>query len=343
MQSASEYLRQLSTRARKHRHAWWLTSEQTGTEESRRTKMLATLAFYGQEHLAEKLESRIDQAPSVAALSSDLRGVVDQTAHDLQDYLQPEEHEAFKRTLFGLLPLSAVDAFCLDRTRWGEQLDGYLVIMNEGLFVCVQLLAKAMLLENLDGDMAEYKQSGKGFHRAAIEHFLAPSAAHAGRVHFEDVPPEIEGALAAAQMRMVILLLQFVLLHELGHIVHRDFELMGAYRFHIGEAEDSTPASTEAYWAAEYSADRFALERILARVRSGAGRWANFVAIHTFFHWLDGVERVAGQPLCPLHPPPSARAGALRALMVDREPLDAHAAPLVEKAFAILESWSDRE
>lgn len=121
MQSASEYLRQLSTRARKHRHAWWLTSEQTGTEESRRAKMLATLAFYGQEHLAEKLESRIDQAPSVAALSSDLRGVVDQTAHDLQDYLQPEEHEAFKRTLFGLLPLSAVDAFCLDRTRWGEQ------------------------------------------------------------------------------------------------------------------------------------------------------------------------------------------------------------------------------
>lgn len=342
MQSASEYLEQLATRARMHRHAWRLTSERTGTDETRRAKMLATLAFYGTEHLAEKLASNLDEEPPVADLSADLRGVVEQTAQDLQDYLLPEEQEAFKRTLFGLLPLSAVDAFCLDRTRWGVQLDGYLVIMNEGLFVCVQLLAKAMLLENLDGDLLEYKQSGKDIHRAAVEHFLAPSATHAGRILFEGVPPDIEGALAAAQMRMVILLLQFVLLHELGHIVHRDFELMGAYRFHLGEAEDPAPASTEAYWAAEYAADRFALERILARVGSSASRWANFVAIYSFFRWLDEVERVAGRRLCPLHPPPRARAETLRALMVERDTLDEHAAPLVEKALAILDGWTSR-
>ena len=71
----------------------------------------------------------------------------------------------------------------------------YLVILNEGLFICAQLLAKAFLLENLDGDLLQYKRSGVDAYRTAIEHFLAPSPVHANSIFFEEVPPTLKGPL----------------------------------------------------------------------------------------------------------------------------------------------------
>ena len=335
-QAYLEYLRKL---ARTSHDAWWLVSERTGTEESRRAKLRATLRFFGQEHQAAALESRLDKELPASDLSPDLRDVVEQTVRDLEDYLLPDELPDFRRTVFGLLPLSGADAFCTDRTLERVRLDGYLVILNEGIFVCAQLLAKAFLLANLDGDLLQYRRSGTDVHHAAISHLLAPASAHANRIFFDAVPPDIEGALAAAQMNMTILLLQFVLLHEMGHVVHGDHSLMGEYRFHIAAASEPSPSPTEKFWAAEHSADEYALDRILRRAGADTSRWANFVAIYVFFHWLDAAERVAKHQLCPLHPPPLARGEALRKLMLERVPLDGQTKQLVDKSFDILGTW----
>lgn len=339
MQSPQDYLATLSKISRSRHDAWWLVSERTGTPESRRAKLRATLRFFGEERRAVDLEALLDSDPLASALSPDLQGVVDQTVCDLEEYMLPGEVEMFRRTAFGLLPLSAVDAFCLDRTLRGVKLDGYLVILNEGTFICAQLLAKAFLVENLDGDLLVHRRSGIEAYRTAIEHFLAPSVAHVNSVFFDGVPPEIEGALAAAQMKMTILLLQFVFLHEMGHVVHHDHSLMGEYEFHVSHAQPPS-VPTEQYWAAEYAADTYALERILRHTGTEASRWANFVAIYVFFHWLGTVERVTGCPLCPLHPPPLARAQRLRELMREKVSLDSQTAMLVERSFDILDSWA---
>lgn len=339
MQSPRDYLTYLTKVSRARHDAWWLVSEQTGTPESRRAKLLATLRFFGQEQRATELETLLAAEPLKSSLTPDLRDVVNQTAQDLEEYVLPEEIEVFRRTVFGLLPLSAVDGFCVDRTPWGAKLDGYLVVLNEGLFICAQLLAKAFLLENLDGDLLEFKQPGIEPYRRAIEHFLAPSAKHANSVLFEGVPPDIEGALSAAQMRMTILLLQFVLLHEVGHAVHQDHALMSEYQFHVAGTQ-ATAKQTDRHWSAEYAADGYALERILRHTEADASRWANFVAVYVFFHWLGTVERVTGKPLCPLHPPPAMRGEALRSAMSSRVPLDSQTAVLVDRSFEILDSWA---
>lgn len=339
MQSPQEYFEYLSKASRTRHDAWWLVSERTGTPESRRAKLRATLRFFGQEHRAAELEALLDSDPLTSDLSPDLREVVDQTVRDLEEYLLPAEVELYRRTTFGLLPLSAVDGFCVDRTPWGAKLDGYLVVLNEGLFVCSQLLAKAFLLDNLDGDLLPYKRPGVDAYRTAIEHFLAPSPIHANSVFFDEVPPDIEGALSAAQMRMTILLLQFVLLHEMGHVVHQDHALMDQYQFHVAGAT-APSASTEKHWSAEYAADAYALDRILRHTGADASRWANFVAIFVFFQWLGTVERVTGRPLCPLHPPPLMRGEALRKVMRSQVPLDDQTASLVNKSFDILDSWA---
>lgn len=339
MVSPHAYIEYLSKLSRARHDAWWLVSERTGTDESRRAKLRATLRFFGQEHRAAELELRLDREPLASELSPDLRDVVEQTVRDLEDYLLPAEKVEFSRTVFGLLPLSAVDAFCIDRTHLKVKLDGYLVVVNEGLFVCAQLLAKAFLLANLDGDLLQYRRSGVDDHQAAITHLLAPSSVHAKRVLFDEVPPDIEGALSAAQMNMTILLLQFVLLHEVGHVVHQDHSLMGEYQFHVAAATEAPAVPTEKFWAAERTADEFALDRILRRAGSDASRWANFVAIYVFFHWLHAAERVTGRPLCPLHPPPLARGEDLRKLMLNSVPLDGQTKLLVDKSFEILGTW----
>ncbi len=89
----------------------------------------------------------------------------------------------------------------------------------------------------------------------------------------------------------------------------------------------------------EYAADNYALERIFGHTSADANRWANFVAIYVFFHWLATVERVTGRPLCPLHPPPHMRGKAPRKLVTGKVPLDDQTAVLVAKSFDILDSW----
>lgn len=342
IESRVAYLAYLEGMAKSNRNAWELQSRRTGTDASRRAKLDATLRFFNQEHQLDALDERLRNEPRSSGLSPALREVVEQIAVDLEDYIRPEHVAAFRRTTVGLLPLSGVDAFCVNRTMFKEPLDGYLVIMNEGLFLCLQLLSKAFLLENLGGDLAQFHSSGAPLHQAAVQHFLSPTSTAAGLVMFDTVPPELEGALAAAQMNMVVVLAQFVLLHEHGHIANDDFELMGEYQFHLASAPESRPEKTEAHWAAEFAADEYALAAICANVGNDASRWANFVAVLVFFNMLQAAEDLQGEPLCPLHPPPQARAERLMSLMGKNFPPDEQMRNQIQAAQHILAGWTGR-
>lgn len=339
VESRVAYLARLSEMAGTHRHAWSLRSERTGTDESRREKLSATLRFFDQEQQLEVLDKRLRNEPPTSGLSPSLREVVEQIAGDLEEYLQSSDIERYRRTTVGLLPLSGVDAFCVDRTIWKEPLDGYLVIMNEGLFMCMQLLSKAFLLENLGGEYADQRTSGSSLQHAAVQNFLSPSPASAGLVMFDHVSPDVEGMLAASQMAMTVVLTQFVLLHEHGHIANGDFELIGKYQFHIAGSGQKRPELTQEHWAAEFAADKFALEAICDKVQKRTSCWANLSAILVFFNLLEAVEDALGEPICPLHPPPGERAERLVSYMNGRFPADAETRDLIPAAQEIFLRW----
>lgn len=343
MLTAADYFAVLSKNARNEHDAWWLISERIGTAESRKEKLRATLQFFGQESKLDELSQALNSAPEKTALSPELSGLIDQLASDLEEYVRPEEINVFRQIHFGLLPLSSVDGFCLDRTLQGEQFDGFLVILNEGLWVCAQLLAKAFLLENLDGDFAKFRRSGKEDFEVAIRHYLAPAGKNANSVFFEKTPPNVEGQLSAAQSSMTILILQFVVLHEVGHIVNRDFDLIGEYRFHAGQAAQIPFSPTEKYWDAELAADVYSLDAICRHSRADINRWANFITIYVFFHWLDCVEKVTERPLCPLHPPPSDRGERLLNWMRIHYPPDEQTLYYLERTQKILQRWNIRK
>lgn len=343
MPTAKDYFETLTTNARAEHNAWWLTSERTGSEESRKAKLRATLQFFGTEDKLDALTTAMESAPERTSLSDGLQGLVDQMTSDLVEYVRPEELQLFNQTHFGILPLSSVDGFCIDRTLQGKPIDGYLVILNEGLYVCAQLLAKAFVLENLGGDLIDYQRTGRHDFDVAIHHYLEPSGKNANRVFFERVPPDIEGQLSAAQSSMAILILEFVSLHEFGHITHRDFDLMGTYRFHIGQTAAVPNGATERYWIAEHLADEYSMGAICRHSKSDVSRWANFLAVYVFFGWLARVERLTGRPLCPLHPSPASRGTRLLAWMHDSYPASDQILNYIEKTEEIMASWSQAQ
>lgn len=343
MITAANYFTLLSKNARREHDAWWLISERTGSDDSRKEKLRATLQFFGQEAKLDEFSQALNSSPESSALSPELSGMFEQLAFDLKEYLRPEELDVFQNIHFGLLPLSSVDGLCLDRTIHGEQLDGFLVILNEGLWVCAQLLAKAFVLENLDGDFAELHRSGQQDFELAIRHYISPSSKNANSVFFENISPSVDGQLSAGQSSMAILILQFVVMHEVGHIVNRDLDLASEYRFHIGKTPAAPSAPTKKYWDAECAADEYSLDAICRHSRTDISRWANFCTIYVFFHWLASVEKVTEFPLCPLHPPPSDRGERLLRWMYSHYPPDQQAIHYIKQTQRILQSWSKSE
>ena len=343
MQKPAEYFRKLVQSTPHELHFWSLVSERTGTPDSRIAKMRGTLQYFGQLDKLDDLYSKQEAAPSTAALSPSLCGLLEQLSDDLEEYVQEEHLADYRRTYFGMLSLRSVDGCCINQTLSGEPLDGYLILINEGLWVCLQLLAKAFVLENLSGDLAQYKKSGRGDFDAAISHFLSPTSNSAAKVFFTEVPAELEGEMSAAQSSMAILLMQFVVLHELGHVIHRDLELLGAYRIHIGKSDEVVPREAGKHWQAEFAADRYALSTICLKSRSNLSGWANFLTIYVFFSWLSSVERVAGRPLCPLHPAPSSRADALLTYMRSTYTVTEEIDQYIDITKSILADWSTFE
>ena len=337
------YFAVLSKNASREHDAWWLISERTGSDDSRKEKLRATLQFFGQEAKLDEFSQALNSSPESSALSPELSGMFEQLTLDLKEFLRPEEFNVFENIHFGLLPLSSVDGLCLDRTIQGEMLDGFLVILNEGLWVCTHLLSKAFILENLDGDFTELRRSGQQDFELAIRHYIAPTGKNANSVFFENLPPAVDGQLSAAQSTMAILILQFVVLHEVGHIVNRDFELAGEYRFHIGKTPAAPSAPTQKYWDAECAADEYSLDAICRHSRADISRWANFCTIYVFFHWLASVEKVTGCPLCPLHPPPSELGERLLRWMYSHYPPDQQAIHYIKQTQSILQSWIKSE
>lgn len=358
--SPASYFETLIGNAKLDPQTWRLISERIGDDVSRQAKLRATLEYFGVPEKFESIDAAHKQTPTRTDLSPGIKGVLDQLRDDLVDYITAADLVQLERTYFGSLPISGVDAFCIDQTFQGRALDGFLVILNEGLYICTQVLAKAFVLENLQGDLAQYRQSGKRSQAIAIRHFLKPHASTAKEVFFNDVPPEIEGALAASQSAMAIVILQFVCLHEFGHIVHRDFNLMDRYRFHFGKIErnphalehqgDSAERSdgiliapvtdpSHQYWTVEFAADLYALKAICSNSRSNISRWANFISIYIFLKWFEDVEAANGSSLCPFHPPPEHRAQRLLAWMTENVPRDQEIDGYLASTVQILNRW----
>lgn len=324
MISTKKYLKGLERVVRKSPDGWRIVGEQIYDDDFDKIKFENTLESLGatetlakfragklEEYMEINKDSTVDEIISKLALS---------LIEDIEDCTSDQYNSKLKQTHLTLLPLKLVNAFCFNRSEGNELLDGYIICINQGLFFCLKLLAKAIVIEQLSGELTQFNSGGGHPYKCAIKLFLKPTREDLNEIFFEDLPPHLLGQIEAYQSKVSGITLQFIALHEFGHIVHDDLNNMGLYQTHLTVAKglsNTTPTHlVDKYWEAEYRADEFAMQALCNRSTTSLSAWANFTAIYLFFYWLSDIEKIIEKNLCPYHPPPKARAMQLKEFML---------------------------
>lgn len=237
---------------------------------------------------------------------------------DMFECVCQEHHTLLAGAIVGFVPIGHINAFCLNCNDTGELLDGHIIGVNAGLFFCAELLAQAIVVENLMGDLASYRGSGQHAFEDALNLYLDPSikTLNKRRVSIKNYPSTVRGEISVYVGALQAIILTFVALHELGHIVNRDLE-QGRTNF-IYSLTDGYSEKTNgtANWDLEFSADQFAIQSLCYRSPGVESAWNNFASIYMFFLWLNEVEQRM-EKKSPDHPPALDRAEHLRTVMRD--------------------------
>ena len=288
-------------------------------EEYEQDKLRATLESLGTLDQYDSILKQYNIAKVGGREGQDqlFRVFVQSLREDMVDCLDAAELETLHRTDMRFLDLGDVNAMCADADRFNQRLPFFLIFLNQGLFYCLKLLFTAQVMEDLRGDLKDFRQDGAGYFELAIRLFETRdiNCINEGRVKFGQ--SEIDGEIDAHISRASTMVMTFIALHELGHAHLGHHAILRRNRMcALGEQQIPESVSIDAQ-NAEFEADAFAMRGLMRRNESPLGRWANLYAIRLFFWMLDIIEARSKDTIFWDHPPSMARAQRLTELVAE--------------------------
>jgi hypothetical protein len=267
--------------------------------------------------LSPEAAARIARARSVAGLHGDpdpqlLWNVsaappyrnLDPIAKSIQTKSLPLVDASFKAMLdniaVGFLPTGVFNACC-----FGGFGEGYVIAINHGLFYSQMLLHTALIAPLVAHAQESVSPQELLKVLIAAARKPRPQSFDAMRRHYSYMTPELLG-LGAAGAGFV---LQFIYLHEVGHICNGDVDEGMAKA--IFDPDRHIISYIKSGYAREYAADKFALRAYLSPQTDAAGAWAVFSPVEAFFLFLHEIERTRGRS-SDTHPPAMHRLRRLR-------------------------------
>jgi len=240
---------------------------------------------------------------------------------DLSVYTNQKYDETLNKIGLGLLESGTIHAGCVRVNDYGKLLDGYGIFINIGTYYALQLIAKNMIIENFQDDFLQYQREAPEFLDLAADIYFTQDSDLTKEIFFYDYPKEVQAEAGAAQSSVAIKVLQFIALHELGHIINGDFEVMGFHaRFmHEKDGQTDLPDTVDIQQShyEEYAADMFALNALFDNEISPLSKWSSFYPIYFFLVWLDAIEQKVGKKLSNLHPNSISRAKRLEKQLLE--------------------------
>ncbi|MDP8171313.1 hypothetical protein QJU96_08435 [Pasteurella skyensis] len=309
---AQEYLKKQKEQERKMKDAWILTSQPI--TDKRRKILDHTLNILDNNEedvrnlsIYSKTMSKYDNYINILdAMSNSLK-------NDLNIYTNNKYLNFVEKCALGFLESGKVHAACTRKTLCNEILDGYIIYINLGTYYALQLIAKAIIVENFQGDFIKFKRKGTEFIEKSTKIFFEKDPSVIKDSFWYEYPEKVQAEANASQSAFVTKVLQFIVLHELGHIVNQDFEIMENH-FMCMFQENSVKIQTnqiEVNHKAEYNADDFAFDNLFGDINDDLEKWSTFYAIYYFFVWLDFIEYRQGESISNIHPKPMERANRL--------------------------------
>lgn len=319
MQKVDNYIREFLNKEHESGNAWALIGQEIFSDEFALKRLKSSLRL-----LNKNFDDNLDEDESFKNLVSLgkeqsfsllLQNIVPSIIEDIQEWTNYAYDQQIKNTRIVLAPLRTFSAFSLDRDENSTLFDGYVIFVNQALYFCLRLLAKASLIENLQGDYATFRSDGSPFYCDAIKLLFTANSQYLNEMSFEGMVPEALGQVDVVQSQATMIVLIFVVLHELGHIVHNDFEILDAHRLQAADLVDNQGRSSnnglKTRIEREFRADQFAIDIICRKAKTELEMWANFSQIYLFFLWLSDCENQCGQPFSDNHPAPIKRAETL--------------------------------
>lgn len=262
--------------------------------------------------------------------------------NDVAQCLTSDQEQFLETVHFKFLDVGLMNACCIAADVDGQPLDGYIVFLNEGLYFSLMQLFSAVVFEELQGDLLDFRRDGKEGFAQAVDMYLSPShekiRPNLGYVGDPEASAEIERHLASA----TTLVLQFVALHELGHALLGHHDTLSTQRLALAGAEIG--AQAEQVWernhVLEYEADAFAFAALMARTQTIEAHWAHCFLVYLFFRYMAEVERKAGRPASRLHPNPMDRARAIKDLLLQAFPSEFEHAAVLKRADELITKWT---
>lgn len=312
--AANEYVRVLSQAGQK----WSLHAMGDLAEDYERRKLVASLAALGNPFRAEDIEKEfgIEKLNGREAMIQLGRILTRSLVQDIDACLAPAEQETLAKCHFSMIDIGEINALCAHRDAFNNKLPGFVILLNQGLYFCLKLLMTAQIYEDMQGDLSQYRRSGQDVFAAACTLFLTerPDTLNAGAVFTGD--EVVDGRIEAHVSLGSTLVMQFVMLHEVGHAHLGHGALLDRARLHAlsvsgqpapPEGQPAPPEGQAAFHEAELEADLFAWTALTRRADTELKNFANLYAIRLFFGFLSRLEHILGRNLSGDHPPPAER------------------------------------
>lgn len=231
----------------------------------------------------------------------------DSLKDDLNVYTNNEYVKVVEKSGLSILESGEIHAGCVDIDDYDCKLDGYAIFINLGTYYALQLLAKTIIVENFQNDFVQYRRKATEFIDVATSIYLIQDSKSTRQAYFDEYPPEMRSEASAAQSSVVVKVMQFIALHELGHIVNGDLNVMGFHRRFLNASfmpETDLPDSEELTRSheAEFQADMFAFNALFDYDAQPLQKWSGFYPIFYFLAWLDAIEKKMGTVASHLHP-----------------------------------------
>lgn len=288
----------------------------------------------------QKLDPNLDF--ELATFQDLLEILAQSLQNDIEQCLDEEQNSLLSKVHLKFLETGIVNASCVNSSLDGSLLDGFIIFMNEGLYFSLRQLFTALLFEELQGELEEFRRDGTEVFNAAINLYIKPRA--------ENVVPLPEyvgdlrasGEIASHVDSATSLLLQFVALHEFAHAWLNHHGILDAHRLAMAGkvVSNSDPAQFTRSQELEYQADEFAFRALIKRTRTIESQWAHCFAIHLFFQFLNAIEEKLASPLSALHPPPLLRSKRIVTLLKEEFPEHQNLEADLARIDALIQKWT---
>jgi len=320
-----EYIQEKINQTKKQTSSWKLGT-QVISEQDFKVLKKSLIMLNNDEEAVNKLIKEKSHNNKILSPEDEFNKILSELSDSLKDdlavYTNGNHKEILEQTGFALLESGNIHAGCVRVDDYGDVLDGYGVFINIGTYYAIQLIAKSIIIENFENDFIKYKRDASEYIDLAAKIYFTQNSTTTREIFFYEYPQDIQAEASAAQSSVAIKVLQFIALHELGHIVNGDFEIMGFHaRFmHTGENNiidlpkdiDINQSHKE-----EFSADLFALNALFNNDCSDLSKWSGFYTIFYFLIWLDAIEKKMGKKLSNLHPNATLRARKLQERLLE--------------------------